>query len=442
MKVTIIGTGYVGLVTGTCFAETGNTVNCVDIDETKVLKMQRGNVPIYEPGLEELFSRNIKEGRLQFTTDLATGLDDSQFIFLCLPTPPNGDGEADTNAVHNVASQLGPLLKSYTVIVNKSTVPVGTSKQVHALIAKSSKVDFDVVSNPEFLREGKAVEDFMKPDRIVIGTDSERASKLMAELYRPFILSGNPILFMDAPSAEITKYAANAFLSTKISFMNEMANLCEKLGANVDNVRQGIGADERIGKRFLFPGPGFGGSCFPKDVLALQQSAKKLGVDLKILSAVLSVNDSQKQVLFEKVNRYFDNRLNGKTVAVWGLAFKPDTDDVRESPALTLIKSLLTSGAIVQASDPEAIEVAKKSLGNDKALKYFTDKYEALDGADALIIVTDWSEYRTPDFELMKQKLHAPVIFDGRNLYEPAALSAQGFYYDSLGRITTKPTNS
>ncbi|WP_375580232.1 UDP-glucose/GDP-mannose dehydrogenase family protein [Marivirga tractuosa] len=432
MKIAVIGTGYVGLVTGTCFAETGNQVTCVDIDEAKVKKLQSGKVTIYEPGLEVIFERNVKQNRLDFTTDLAEGIKGAEVIFLALPTPPGGDGAADLQYVLKVADDLGHILENYAVVVDKSTVPVGTADKVHAAIANNAKVDFDVVSNPEFLREGVAVDDFMKPERVVIGTQSERATKIMERLYAPLVRQGNPVIFMDEKSAELTKYAANSFLATKITFMNEIANICELLGANVDMVRKGIGTDTRIGKRFLFAGIGYGGSCFPKDVQALAKSAKDANYDFKILNAVMEVNTTQKTRLMDNLNGYFKNDLKGKTIAMWGLAFKPNTDDIREAPALYNIEALLAAGAKVQAYDPEAMENVKGQLG-DKIV-YSKNPSEALKGADALMIMTEWPVFRTPDFNEIKKELKEPLILDGRNLYEVEHMKELGFTYFSIGR--------
>lgn len=432
MKITVVGTGYVGLVTGTCFAETGNNVTCVDIDANKVKKLSSGQITIYEPGLEKLFERNQKEGRLHFTTDLAEGIKDARIIFLALPTPPGEDGSADLSYILGVADQLGKLLTDYKVIVDKSTVPVGTADKVYAAIAKNGVTDFDVVSNPEFLREGVAVEDFMKPDRVVIGTTSERAQKIMNELYAPFVRQGNPILFMDEKSAELTKYAANSFLATKITFMNEIAILCEKLGADVDMVRRGIGSDDRIGKRFLFPGIGYGGSCFPKDVQALVKSSEEVNYDFRILNAVTDVNEKQKLFLLPKIEAYFNNNLKGKHFALWGLAFKPNTDDIREAPALYIIDALVAAGATVTVFDPEAMENVKRVIG-DK-VKYADHQYECLQGADALIIATEWSVFRTPDFDAITGTLQHKVIFDGRNLFDVKRMQELGFHYESVGR--------
>lgn len=436
MKITVVGTGYVGLVTGTCFAETGNDVTCVDIDVNKVNKLSAGQITIYEPGLEKLFERNLKEGRLHFTTQLAEGIKDAQVIFLALPTPPGEDGSADLSYILRVADQLGKLLTDYKVIVDKSTVPVGTAEKVRAAIAQNSKVEFDVVSNPEFLREGVAVEDFMKPDRVVIGTQSERARKVMGELYAPFVRQGNPIIYMDEKSAELTKYAANSFLATKISFMNEIAILCEKLGADVDMVRRGIGSDDRIGKRFLFPGIGYGGSCFPKDVQALVKSSQEAQYDFRILEAVMDVNEKQKLFLLPKIQAHFKNDLKGKHFALWGLAFKPNTDDIREAPALYIIDALVNAGATLSVFDPEAAANVKQVIG-DK-VTYAENQYAALENADALIIATEWSVFRTPDFDKIAATLKQKAIFDGRNLFEVPRMQELGFYYESVGRSAAK----
>jgi UDPglucose 6-dehydrogenase len=435
MKIAVVGTGYVGLVTGTCFAETGNDVVCVDIDQRKVEKLSNGEITIYEPGLEKLFIRNLKEDRLNFTTDLEKGIEEAEIIFLALPTPPGEDGSADLKYILGVADHLGRILKDYKVIVDKSTVPVGTAEKVHAAIAKNYKGEFDVVSNPEFLREGVAVEDFMKPDRVVIGTSSNRAKKVMNDLYNPFVRSGNPVIFMDERSAELTKYAANSFLATKISFMNEVAQLCERLGADVDMVRKGIGSDERIGKRFLFPGIGYGGSCFPKDVQALVKSANEVEYDFQILNAVMDVNEKQKKHLIPKILRYFNNNIQGKHFALWGLAFKPNTDDIREAPALYIIEELLAGGATVTAFDPEAMNNVRNLLG-DK-INFAESQYEALHGADGLIIATEWNEFRTPDFIKIVKSLRNKVIFDGRNLFDVSAIRELGFHYESIGRGTS-----
>ena len=434
MKITVIGTGYVGLVTGTCFAETGNKVTCVDIDAQKVARLKEGVMPIYEPGLEKIFLRNSKEGRLTFTTNLEEIIDQAEIIFLALPTPPGADGSADLKYILGVADHLGKILKDYKVIVNKSTVPVGTADKVHAAIAKNYKGEFDVVSNPEFLREGVAVEDFMKPDRVVVGTRSERAKKLMSDLYAPFVRQGNPVIYMDERSSELTKYAANSFLATKISFMNEIAQLCERMGADVDMVRRGIGSDERIGKRFLFPGIGYGGSCFPKDVQALVQSSGEVEYSFEILKAVEKVNAHQKLHLVEKIKAYFNNNLQGKKIALWGLAFKPNTDDIREAPALAMIQSLMKEGASVTAYDPEAMPNVKNQIGD--IIQYASNQYEALQGADILVIATEWSEFRTPDFELIEKGLPSKVIFDGRNLFEVTKMQEMGYTYISIGRAS------
>ena len=436
MKIAVIGTGYVGLVTGTCFAETGNDVTCVDIDKTIVDKLSSGTITIYEPGLEKLFLRNQKEGRLYFTTSLEDGIRDAVVIFLALPTPPGEDGSADLSYILGVADELGKMIGSYTVIVDKSTVPVGTAEKVRAAIAKNTATAFDVVSNPEFLREGVAVEDFMKPDRVIIGTGSEKAKKILNELFVPFVRQGNPIIFMDEKSAELTKYAANAFLATKITFMNEIARLCERLGADVDMVRKGIGSDERIGRRFLFPGIGYGGSCFPKDVSALVSSSKEVDYDFRILVAVMEVNEKQKLHLVPKIKAYFNNGLQGKKIAVWGLAFKPNTDDIREAPALYMIDELLAAGASVNAYDPEAMKNVKPALA--KKINLAEHQYDALVGADALVIATEWSEFRTPDFTKISSLLKNKVIFDGRNLFDLAKMEELGFHYVSVGRRTIK----
>ncbi|WP_297761819.1 UDP-glucose/GDP-mannose dehydrogenase family protein [uncultured Muriicola sp.] len=432
MKISVVGTGYVGLVTGTCLAETGNEVVCVDIDEQKVRKMQEGEVPIYEPHLDVLFERNIKAGRLTFTTSLNEGLDHGEIVFLALPTPEDEDGSADLKYVLGVADEIGKLLKEYKVIVDKSTVPVGTSEKVHVAIAKNAKCGFDVVSNPEFLREGFAVDDFLKPERIVVGSSSERATKLMQKLYKPFMRSGNPVIIMDEKSAELTKYAANAFLATKITFMNEIANFCEKVGADVDKVRMGMGTDSRIGKRFLFPGIGYGGSCFPKDVKALHKSGKDMHYDFKILNSVIEVNQIQKTILIPKIKKFFGNNLRGKRIGIWGLAFKPETDDIREAPALYIIEELLKAGAIITAFDPEAMDNVKQKLG--EKISFAPGMYGAVEDADALVICTEWGVFRNPNFTMVKELLKEPVIFDGRNLYELEEMITEGFHYESIGR--------
>ena len=436
MNIAIVGTGYVGLVSGTCFAETGNNVICIDIDPKKIDTLKNGETPIYEPGLEALLKRNIKEGRLHFTTQLAEGIKEAQFIFLALPTPPGEDGAADLKYVLGVAEHLSELITEYKVIINKSTVPVGTAEKVAAILAK--KLDpslFDVVSNPEFLREGVAVDDFLKPDRVVVGTSSARARKLMEELYQPFVRQGNPIFFMDERSSEMTKYAANSYLAMRISFMNEMANLCEAAGANIDHVRIGMGSDSRIGKRFLFPGVGYGGSCFPKDVQALALTAKQLNYDFKLVESVMQVNDHQKSILGSKIKNYFNQDLNGKTIAIWGLAFKPQTDDIREAPALSLIQELLAAGAKVKAFDPEAMANVKQTIG-EHSIYFAQNAYDAIEHADALAIVTEWSEFRNPNFEKIKSLLKSKAIFDGRNVFSLEKMKEEGFYYESIGRTT------
>jgi UDPglucose 6-dehydrogenase len=432
MKITVVGTGYVGLVSGTCFAETGNDVTCVDIDVNKVNKLSGGEITIYEPGLEKLFLRNLKEKRLYFTTDLAAAVKEASIILLALPTPPGEDGSADLKYVLGVAEELGKLLTEYKVIVDKSTVPVGTAEKVHAAVAKNYAGEFDVVSNPEFLREGVAVDDFMKPDRVIVGTRSEKAKKWINDLYAPFVRQGNPVIFMDVRSAELTKYAANSFLATKITFMNEIARLCELLGTDVDMVRRGMGSDDRIGKRFLFPGIGYGGSCFPKDVKALVRSSTEVNYNFQILNAVMEVNEKQKLHLVPGIKKYFNNQLKGKCFALWGLAFKPNTDDIREAPALDMIRELTREGATVCAFDPEAMKNTKELLG-DK-ISYAANQYEALTNADALIIATEWNEFRTPDFSKITAGLKNKVIFDGRNLFDLGAIRDLGFHYESVGR--------
>jgi UDPglucose 6-dehydrogenase len=433
MNITVVGTGYVGLVTGTCFAETGNEVLCIDIDENKVKRMQNGEVPIYEPGLDIVFKRNCKQGRLKFSTNLKEGVEHGEIIFLALPTPPGGDGAADLSYVMGVSEQLSTMITEYKVIVNKSTVPVGTADKVADILRKNLSEDlFDIVSNPEFLREGVAVNDFMKPDRIVIGTSSDRARITMRRLYEPFVRQGNPIIIMNERSAEVTKYAANSYLATRISFMNEIANLCEKVGADVDMVRKGIGSDSRIGKRFLFAGVGYGGSCFPKDVQALVKTADEHNYDFKILKSVLNVNRIQKSILVEKIQRYFGENLSGKTFGIWGLAFKPNTDDIREAPALSIIQELLNLGATIKAYDPEAMDNVRKIFGDKVIL--VEDQYEALIGAEALLVVTEWSAFRTPSFDVMSRLMKNKAIFDGRNVYSLDQMQELGFYYESIGR--------
>ena len=432
MKIAVIGTGYVGLVTGTCLSETGNVVTCVDIDQEKIEFLKQGKVPIYEPNLDAFIERNVAANRLRFTTQLKEGIQDAEIIFLALPTPSGADGQADLKYILQVAEELGPLLEKYAVIVDKSTVPVGTAEKVQKAIAKHAKSEFSVVSNPEFLREGFAVQDFMKPDRIVIGSTDPRAIEAMEHLYKPYVMQGNPIVVMDEKSAELTKYAANAFLATKITFMNEIANFCEKVGADVDHVRMGIGADERIGKRFLFPGMGYGGSCFPKDVQALSHSGKLEGYSFEIIDAVMRVNDQQKTVLFPKIQTYFSGNLSGKKLAIWGLSFKPDTDDIREAPALYLIDKLLEAGALLTVFDPEAMPNVKR-IYHDR-LTYATSEYEAIQNAEALVICTEWAVFRSPDFSKLTQELKNKVIFDGRNVFEKAHVLSHGFEYFSIGR--------
>ncbi len=437
MNIAVIGTGYVGLVTGTCFAETGNNVICVDNNEQKVQRLKKGEIPIFEPGLDVLFERNTKEGRLVFTTNLRSAVDHAQIIFLALPTPPGEDGSADLSYIMGVARQLGEMITDYKVVVDKSTVPVGTAEKVAAIMAeKLPKKLFDVVSNPEFLREGVAVDDFLKPDRVVVGTRSEKARKLMRQLYEPFVRQGNPIYFMDERSAEMTKYAANSYLAARISFMNEIANLCEKVGANVDQVRIGMGSDSRIGKRFLFPGIGYGGSCFPKDVQALAKTASQYSYDFKILKSVMKVNGLQKNVLTKKIRKFYKNELEGKTIGVWGLAFKPNTDDIREAPALVIIDELLQAGARVKAFDPEAMDNVRTIYGD--RIHFCANMYEAIEGTDSLCIMTEWSEFRNPDFERMTSLLKEPIIFDGRNVYDLDQMKSLGFHYISIGRPKVK----
>lgn len=432
MKIAVVGTGYVGLVTGTCLAETGNEVLCVDIDADKVEKMRAGEVPIYEPHLDVLFDRNIKANRLRFTTSLQEGLDFGTIVFLALPTPEDEDGSADLSYVLGVSEEIGKQIKSYKVIVDKSTVPVGTAEKVNTTIAKNAKCDFDVVSNPEFLREGFAVDDFLKPERIVIGSSSDRATALMQKLYAPFVRSGNPVIIMDEKSAELTKYAANSFLATKITFMNEIANYCEKVGADVDKVRVGMGTDSRIGKRFLFPGIGYGGSCFPKDVKALQKAGNDVAYDFKILDAVIDVNDRQKTILLPRIKDHFGGNIKGMKFAIWGLAFKPETDDVREAPSIYIMKGLLEQGATLRVFDPEAMDNIEKQFKD--SIDYASSMYDALEGTDALIICTEWSIFRTPDLEKLKSSLKHAVVFDGRNLYDTKEMKAEGFTYISIGR--------
>jgi UDPglucose 6-dehydrogenase len=444
MNIAVVGTGYVGLVSGTCFAETGNHVICVDIDSQKVTRLLAGEIVIYEPGLEVLFQRNLKEKRLHFTTNLQEAVEASDLIFLALPTPPGEDGAADLRYVLGVAENIGEILathRKYKVVINKSTVPVGTAEKVSAKIKENFDGEFDVVSNPEFLREGVAVDDFMKPDRVVIGCQSERAHKLMHQLYAPFVRQGNPIYYMDERSAELTKYAANSYLAMRITFMNELANLCEKVGADVETVRVGMGSDNRIGKRFLFPGIGYGGSCFPKDVQALVQTSNQYQYDFKILNSVIDVNDNQKLVLADKIIKYFQGNLKEKKIAIWGLSFKPNTDDIREAPVLNIIPKLIEAGANVACYDPEGMENTKQYFEQNHPsivsnISYGNNAYDILAGADALAICTEWGIFRTPEFDKIKAELNQPVIFDGRNLFELEEMIENGFYYNSIGRKT------
>jgi UDPglucose 6-dehydrogenase len=432
VKLSVIGTGYVGLVVGTCFAESGNDVICVDVDEYKVKMLKRGESPIYEPGLTDLLKKNIEEKRLIFTTDLESAVKKTEIIILALPTPQSEDGSADLQHVLAVAKRIGRVMNGYKVIINKSTVPVGTADRVREIVAAETRHPFDVVSNPEFLKEGAAVNDFMKPDRVVIGTRSARALAIMQDIYAPFVRTGNPLIVMDERSSELTKYAANSFLATKVSFMNEVANLCERVGADIDMVRKGMGTDARIGSQFLFAGIGYGGSCFPKDVAALLNTAKSHDYDLQILDAVESVNRKQKQVIVSKVKRHFGEKLKGKAITLWGLSFKPNTDDVREAPALAIIDALLKEGVTLRVHDPAAMPEMKKKVGD--SVKYFAGNYEALRGAHALIVVTEWNEFRRPDFDRMKSLMKEPVIFDGRNIYDPKIMESKGFFYYGIGR--------
>lgn len=439
MKVAVVGTGYVGLVAGTCFSDTGNEVICVDVDAKKIEDLNRGHIPIYEPGLEEMIKRNVKKERLVFSTDIEQAVKNSQIIFIAVGTPPDEDGSADLKYVLAVARDVGRHMNGFKVIVDKSTVPVGTADLVKAEVKKHTKHDFAVVSNPEFLKEGAAIADFMKPDRVVIGTSNEEAAEIMRNLYAPFVRTGKPIIVMDERSAELTKYAANSLLATKISFMNEIANLCDKVGANVDMVRKGIGSDSRIGPYFIFPGTGYGGSCFPKDVKAIIKTAGEYGINLNVLKAVENVNNKQKTVLFDKIKTYFNNEIKGKSIALWGLAFKPKTDDMREAPAIEMINALLASGARIQAHDPEALDEAKRifetQLGDN--LKLYEKRYDALENADALVIMTEWNEFREPDFYLIKESMNNAVIFDGRNIYDPKRMNKYGIDYFSIGRPKT-----
>ena len=438
MKITMIGTGYVGLVTGTCFAETGVQVTCVDINEEKIKNLQKGIIPIYEPGLEQMVLSNVEKGRLEFTTSIKEGIDQSEAVFIAVGTPPGEDGSADLRHVLEVARQIGRHMTHYMVVVTKSTVPIGTAKKVKAAILdelekRGVTIDFDVASNPEFLKEGNAVEDFLKPDRIVIGTESANAEKIISKLYKAFTLNGHPIIFMDIPSAEMTKYAANAMLATKISFMNDMANLCELVGADITNVRRGIGSDTRIGNKFIYAGIGYGGSCFPKDVKAIIRTADDNGYSLRLLKAVEEINADQKMTLFHKIKKHFNNQLNGKTFAIWGLSFKPNTDDMREAPSLVIIDALLKEGAKVKAYDPVAMKEAKHYLG-DK-IEYGQDPYDVLIEADALILVTEWTEFRMPNFKVLEKLMTEKTIFDGRNIYDLQEMKENGFNYYSIGRL-------
>jgi UDPglucose 6-dehydrogenase len=436
MKIAVVGTGYVGLVTGTCFAEVGIDVTCIDIDQKKIDNLHNGILPIYEPGLEEMVARNVKSGRLNFSTSLAESIKGADVAFIAVGTPPGEDGSADLKYVLAVARGIGENMDNYTVVVTKSTVPVGTAAKVRseieqALAKRGTSVEFDVASNPEFLKEGAAIDDFLKPDRIVVGVSSERAEEVMRRLYKPFLLNGHPIIFMDIPSAEMTKYAANSMLATKISFMNDIANLCEIMGADVNKVRQGIGSDARIGHKFIYPGIGYGGSCFPKDVKALIKTASENGYQMQVLQAVEGVNEAQKEVLFSKVKKHFGNDLKGKKFAIWGLSFKPKTDDMREAPSLVIIEKLLAEGATVSAYDPVAIAEARHTLGD--TITYAKDQFEALVDADALLVVTEWPEFRSPSFEVVGRLLKQKVIFDGRNIYDPSEMKAIGFTYHCIG---------
>lgn len=432
MKIAIIGTGYVGLVTGTCFAETGNDVICVDNNEEKIAAIKAGIIPIYEPGLDELIKRNVKEGRLLFTTDIKHAIQSALFIFICVGTPPKHDGSADLRSVWSVAESIGKNMNNYKIIVTKSTVPVGTTDRIKEILPKSTKQQFDVASNPEFLKEGAAVDDFMKPDRIVIGTEDPRVEELLKELYSPFVRTGKPILAMNIRSSELTKYAANAMLATRISFMNEIANLCEKVGAEINMVRIGMGTDPRIGSSFLFPGVGYGGSCFPKDVRAIVEVGREAGYEMKILPMVEAVNNYQKQLLGYKIIDYFNGDIKGRKIAVWGLSFKPRTDDMRDAPSIEIINRLLEAGAMIEAYDPVAIQEAKKIFG-DK-IKYGEKNYDVLSNADALAVITEWNEFREPDFERLKSIMKNPVIFDGRNIYDGKKLKSKGFNYIGIGK--------
>ncbi|HVP61565.1 MAG TPA: UDP-glucose/GDP-mannose dehydrogenase family protein [Myxococcaceae bacterium] len=432
MKLTIVGSGYVGLVAGTCFADSGNDVICVDVDATKIKALNAGKLPIYEPGLQELVHKNVREKRLSFSTDLSGAVAQSEVVFIAVGTPEGETGDADLQHVLSAAEQIGKALKGYTIIVDKSTVPVGTSDRVREAISKVTDQPFDVVSNPEFLKEGAAIDDFFKPDRVVIGTNSEHARKIMGELYAPFVRTENPILYMDPRSAELTKYAANAMLATRISFMNDMALLCERVGADVDAVRKGLGADKRIGYPFLFPGVGYGGSCFPKDVKALVATARDVGIEFDLLRAVERTNEGQKRLLLQKATRHYGGDLTGKHFAVWGLAFKPRTDDMREAPSLVMLEGLLGKGATISAHDPVATHVAKRHFG--ERIRYTETPYEALEKADGLFVLTEWNEFRRPDFDRMRKVMKQPVVFDGRNVFDPARMRERGFVYFGIGR--------
>jgi UDPglucose 6-dehydrogenase len=432
MKLSVIGTGYVGLVQGACFADTGNYVICMDIDEKKINSLKKGTIPIYEPGLEELVRKNVQEGRLEFTTSIKMAVQKSDIIFLCLPTPPSEDGSADLTHVLSVANQIAELANGEKIVVSKSTVPVGTVDKIKQVLKKKGKHQMEVVSNPEFLKEGSALQDSLKPDRVVIGTKSKKAAATLQELYDPFVRTGNPIIVMDERSSEMTKYAANAFLATKISFMNELANLCEEVGADIDSIRRGIGSDPRIGKQFLFPGVGYGGSCFPKDVKALVMTAEQYGNALTILRSVDKVNEEQKRVLLRKLNKHFKNQLKGKTIVLWGLSFKPQTDDIREAPSLVIIRELLDAGANVRAHDPIANAMVEPLFRGK--VEFYENSYDPLKDADALLVVTEWNEFRGPDFSKMKKLMKKPVILDGRNIYDPKEMKDKGFIYYSIGR--------
>lgn len=441
MKVAIVGSGYVGLVTGTCFAEVGIDVTCVDIDQVKIKNLQNGIIPIYEPGLDEMLNRNVKKGRFEFTTNIEEALENCEVLFIAVGTPPDKNGNADLQYVLSVARDCGKFMKDYLVVVTKSTVPVGTSLKVKQAVTeeldkRGAKIEFDVASNPEFLKEGAAIEDFLKPDRIVVGLDSPRAEELMKSLYKPFTLNGHPIIFMDITSAEMTKYAANSMLATRISFINDIANLCEAVGADINLVRKGIGSDSRIGNKFIYPGIGYGGSCFPKDVKALIGTAECYNYDLRLLKAVEAVNQDQKSILFHKIMRYFKGEVSGKTFALWGLSFKPQTDDMREAPSLVIIQKLLEAGAKVKAYDPVAMKEASKTLGD--SIIYSEDLYDALIDADSLVLVTEWPEFRFPNFNIIHKLLNSPVVFDGRNIYDATEMKRKGFDYFCIGIDTTK----